>query len=126
MIDFFGLYSNIQNLKEICFLILIFIGILAFFFFFDPDKSELPTTPLEIVLIIGILEGIFLTYQTNNYEKKLKESKVENVKAFETNIENLKGILGSNKYQINKILNEFYQNNKSIQSFDIKNIDLHK
>lgn len=128
MIDFYELYSNIQNLKEICFLILIFIGTLAMFFFLEQDKLKIKVTeaPLVIVLIIGILEGIFLTYQTNNYEKKLKQSKVENVKAFETNIENLKRILGSNKYQINKILNEFYQNNKSIQSFDIKNIDLHK
>ena len=92
MVDFYGLYSNIQNLKEICFLILIFTGILAMVFFLDQDKLELPITPLEIVLIIGILEGI----------------------------------LGTNKYQINKILNEFYQNNKSIQNFDIKNIDLQK
>lgn len=95
-------------------------------FFLEQDKLEFPTTPLEIVLIIGILEGIFLIYQTNNYEKKLKQSKVKNIKAFETNVENLKGMLGTNKYQINKISNEFYQNNKSIQNFDIKNIDLQK
>ena len=67
-----------------------------------------------------------MIYQTNNYEKKLKQSKVENIKVFETNVESLKEMLGTNKYQINKILNEFYQNNKSIQNFDIKNIDLQK
>lgn len=71
MVDFYGLYSNIQNLKEICFLILIFTGILAMVFFLDQDKLKLPITvsPLEIVLIIGILEVIFLIYQKNNYEK---------------------------------------------------------